>query len=753
MNAVNQIPKGEKLFEEGEASDGIFAVLKGKAALVNSGVCLTATGGDFLGVWDLYAGNHDVSCVATEDLTVFALPANNVSDLRTIFHSNKEYGGRVAVSMGRYITELFSKMSLYLHGAKTLPDVVSELYRQYCGCCKSEGIRAADLPPDVKETVPVTEPPELAEYYLEAAKIPAEVQTAYFSCGTGVVMRHIEEQSVVIRRLIEECKKQGSFLRRQGAVLINAGADNMFYYLCALEEKAENPETKKAAVLLRDISEKKLCELAALFDKCGGEPFEAYEKRREARKQGQGFVTDSDEPCENSLEQILLYAGVSQESAMRYTELVKEFAGLGDKASAEDEVRRLRKQLSDGFYPLYESVFKKAYGKENGELPLPVRLFLDFGFIDETLISRTQLLELEKLQLEPVSEAADVCHIFTMREWLSFVYEGKREPSKNEFDQEYAEMLRELRKSGRISEDEEKTKLKDSDERLHYEIQNLFRCNHRLVNGQLSIFVPFLYEDLLGGGAEHAFLSKRMVTEAADRLRSMDYSLFYREFMYINKELGIEKEYHMAEILPDIILFPTMGSKSILWQDISCRRRDTPGRFLLPQFTEVSLWDLMVRVCGRYRWELCRTMQGAMWNNIQVKSLTSEYTDYLMYYRKNRDISEERKEAVKLQLQKGKNNYREVFAMDYEVWIKNESSGAMKLNKVAREILATYCPFDVKIRAQLAQQPAFEEAMARQTRERAKKIRETELRNHALTKNGIEPPQELLDTLAYYREH
>ena len=314
-------------------------------------------------------------------------------------------------------------------------------------------------------------------------------------------------------------------------------------------------------------------------------------------------------------------------------------------------------------------------------------------------------------------------------------------------------MLRELKKNGQITEEEEKEKFNDYDERLHYEIQNLFRYNHRLVNGQLSIFVPVLYEELLGGDLERSFLSKATVQEAVDKLRSMDFSLFYREFLYMNKEAGVEKEYQMAEVLPDIILFPTMGSKSILWQDISCRRRNTPGRFLLPLFAEVSVEDLLIRVCGRYRWELCRTVQGAAWNNIQIKSLTSEYTDYLMYYKKNREISEERKERVKAQLQKGKNNYREVFAMDYEMWMKYEVNGAMKLNKVAREIMAMYCPFDKPIRMQLVQQPAFEDAMARYKRETARKIRETELRHFALTKNGVELPQELADTMAFYKNH
>jgi hypothetical protein len=91
--------------------------------------------------------------------------------------------------------------------------------------------------------------------------------------------------------------------------------------------------------------------------------------------------------------------------------------------------------------------------------------------------------------------------------------------------------------------------------------------------------------------------------------------------------------------------------------------------------------------------------------------------------------------------------------MDYEMWMKNEVNGAMKLNKVAREIMATYCPFEKNIRTQLAAQPAFEDAMARYRRESAKKLREVELRHFAITKNGIELPQELIDTMAYYKDH
>jgi hypothetical protein len=189
-----------------------------------------------------------------------------------------------------------------------------------------------------------------------------------------------------------------------------------------------------------------------------------------------------------------------------------------------------------------------------------------------------------------------------------------------------------------------------------------------------------------------------------------------------------------------------------MWQEIAGKRRDSAARFLLPAFTEINLGLLLVRILGRFRWELCRTIEGAAWNDIHHKSLTSEYCDYLQFYRKNKELSEEKKEKLKSQIQKGRNSSREIFVIDYEQWINYEAIGAIKLNKPVREIMSTYCPFAKEIREQLKLQPLFEESMARYYREKQKKVREIEGRQRLLQKENIESPQELVDTLSCYRD-
>lgn len=74
------------------------------------------------------------------------------------------------------------------------------------------------------------------------------------------------------------------------------------------------------------------------------------------------------------------------------------------------------------------------------------------------------------------------------------------------------------------------------------------------------------------------------------------------------------------------------------------------------------------------------------------------------------------------------------------------------MNKVAREILATYCPFSKDIRQKIGAQPLYEEAMARYKREKLKKIKELDLRYRGLENNKIEIVQEMKDTMAYYRD-
>lgn len=81
--------------------------------------------------------------------------------------------------------------------------------------------------------------------------------------------------------------------------------------------------------------------------------------------------------------------------------------------------------------------------------------------------------------------------------------------------------------------------------------------------------------------------------------------------------------------------------------------------------------------------------------------------DYIQFYKKNRDLSEDAKAKVKMQIDRKRNNIARIFEEDYHTWIKYESQGLLRLNKVARSIMFKYCPFAAPIRTNLLKHPLY----------------------------------------------
>lgn len=115
-------------------------------------------------------------------------------------------------------------------------------------------------------------------------------------------------------------------------------------------------------------------------------------------------------------------------------------------------------------------------------------------------------------------------------------------------------------------------------------------------------------------------------------------------------------------------------------------------------------------------------------------------------------LQKKKREKIRSQIQRARNNSREIFLSDYETWIYFESNSALKLNKVSRQILATYCPFEKSMREFLKTNVAFEHAMQAQQRNFSEKAKEWELRIRKRENSGLEVPEEFLETLSYYSD-
>jgi hypothetical protein len=234
-----------------------------------------------------------------------------------------------------------------------------------------------------------------------------------------------------------------------------------------------------------------------------------------------------------------------------------------------------------------------------------------------------------------------------------------------------------------------------------------------------------------------------------DRLLSVDYSAFHREVILNDEQRKIFKEFVQVQVFPNMILLPSIGNKVMMWQELGlARRKDSPGRFAFPIFVTGDLYTMLIEAVGAFRWEILKAILGPEWNDVSRSSLTADYMDYVQFYRKNRELSDEIKEKLAAEFKRFRDD-RSRFVNDYTMWIRFESQGTMKLNRVVRGIFYRHIPFAKAVRDQVATQPAFAEFHNRFVNIRRKKLNELENRWKKYgEKDSLPPP--LRETLKYY---
>jgi hypothetical protein len=449
----------------------------------------------------------------------------------------------------------------------------------------------------------------------------------------------------------------------------------------------------------------------------------------------------------NSAEKILDYSNISKESYDFFINSLKAFRGLKDKLSDDEQVRKLRKDITPVFFEIYEAVLKRVT-LENNQDKL-YHMFLNYSYMDENLLSSKNLWTLYDISQNTASD--EQASIFGMKNWLQLIYKKEKDPSVNNFSMDYFDVFREMRKQGTIKEHDKAAYDNNKDGRLNFEIQNMFTTNHKLCSRRISTYFPILHDEIIVRDLDKALVTPEKLRDAIQKVLDVDFSAFHRQISYFNMKKGIEKEIIMQSVMPDIILMPAFGDSAIMWQEISGRVRNSPARFILPIFTDGNVDDMVQRLIGSLRWELCKTMMGLSWNDISIKSLTSEYMDYLQFYKKNKDISEEGKEKIKNQIKKHRNISKEVFVSDYIVWLNYESKGTIRLSKFTRDIFYKHCPFSKDIRQKLYSHPSFAAFENHYENSRQKQVKNLENRYSRYIREGISLDQEMIDTMEFYK--
>lgn len=771
LNNVNQVIKDTVIYEQGDEITSVSLVVKGRIRMNAEGINIVVGSGNFLGLCDLVDDKYDITYTAETNAVIYAFPRMKLNQaIRSLVKANKDYAGLMVASFSRIIREISITYEKITAMADKLYEFLLSGRSRYIEIAKEAGIKADNIRTiDEIDEYRQEENVDIDKimYYRACCEVAPEIQKAYFGANITIAVYHILEQIELINSIISECKKGTIYLKKLSNPLIKE--DRSLYmqvFQLASTIQHVSGESGEAMSLFDDIIDNTNTLENLMIDKAGVDLEIDHEFMEEAycsllngdvKNEGNGDVDialtemeyEDISQLNGSLSFILDYSEIDSDEALDFEQNICKFDKLRDKFSTDDEVRTLRRNITKLYYKIYKKVFLRDYNSTEST-PVIIDLFLRYGFISEKLLNEELLEQLLSIERHDSPNAS--CKVYDMKQWLTEIIEGRKEPSKSEFDLDYAESLRDRKRTGELTEQQVDALTDDKNAKFEFEVDNMFKANHRILYGQVSAFVPFLFTDGCASSLLKTFMSGDRINAAVHRLLQIDYSVFYREGLYKGNAEGIKKEYINEEVFPDFIIFPTSGSNPIMWQEISGRRRNSKGRFLLPAFLDADIDAAMIKLFGRFRWELCRTMQGAAWNNIQVKSLTSEYSDFIQFYKKNRELSEDKKDRLKMQIQKCRNNTREVFVIDYENWIKHEAHGGIILSKPVREIMATYCPFAKDLRDAVAEQPLFRDAMTRYNREKGKKIKEYDLKFRVWNKDSVVVPEEIIKTRDFYVE-
>lgn len=770
-----ELKKGEHLVRKGEATKAIYIVLRGSVYLKTKYNQITLGSGSVLGFMLSLSDEYICDYVAAEDSLIASYKYESPKDYKAIFKEQPKYCYAFLHAAIMQYKTIYDTYRALKDAASDIANFVARQFGEYELFCSQSSFDQKEVGVDELSEIAEPEPIKSWEvgYFRELVEMPEKNLRFFYNEKEDLTIGILIQIAEFMARMISNMDALTEYMQRAKELLLCEDDDLLeLWYDLALKNASRCNDvgviTQKVQELEDFLKHTNFYKEDAVTERMNyyrSVDFDNYEVTTTIIEDEDNI--DGEVAEELSRAQVLKtdfttyimkYAGYEKEEIDQCKNLLKEYAEIAEVQDYTPEMQNVRKSVTKIFYEIYEKAFLRAVQARS--ISTVMKLFFNFGVLDlqmagedhlDELMAFSELLDNNwKGQKEMDAEGFHFCHVYTAYQWLCLIYRGEKEPSKNEFDVDYAGHLLEMRKNKEITREEENKLKRDCLKKFQFEFHNMFMSNNRITYGKITTFCPVLHQKDFIRTIDQLIVSSITVNAAVNELRELDYSCFYREVFFAAPEFGIERTEIMKEVLPDVILMPNIGSRAMMWQETAGVKKDTPARFIFPVMTANEMEDMMLETMGRYRWEICRKILGVRWNDIREKSLTSEFYDYVQFYRKNRDLSQEAKEKVKAELVHAKNNYREVFVADYVNWMKYESQGNFRLNKVSRRIISEYVPFRTEVRKKLEENPMYKELFTKSNIIAGRKREKERVLFERYTAAGGVMTPELEAHMAYY---
>lgn len=698
----------------------LFLISQGRVEVRCPGGSFQIRSGDVAGICEICSEVHFLTYTALEDTTLMPYPLNSLEALGNLLQKRPDIARLFILSMLRQFDAMLEQCSVSEVNSANLYRRLQtdcDLYTMLCEKHKAPS-RVPPEAAEIESSLEDTCDEWLSRYYSALQRIYMGADSEVLLREQGLSLGVLRKGSLDLYKTYRVLEAQAQYRSQIISCYFDPSGNDLFDAATKLYYRLRQ-EGQDAGGLYDSIEQ-----MLRLPDEYDIPPQAQAQTRAEAfrRKEGalqhpeaaQGAGDDSSSDIlkllEGSLETILDFAGLEGDKEASFREHVSLYRNIKDKNSTDDECTRLRRKLTDEFYLLYSEVFQRSLSVSG--LPICVRMFLYFGYVDENLAGEDNAVALYRLA-SYMSEPGQT-GVYTFYDWLLAIYNGEKNPSRSELDEDYDDFVYLQKKRNNLTAAQVAALENDRMAKVRYELENLFPVANKVAFGRVTTYCPLFTAENMLKDLKDSFVTPDKIDSALTMVKKVDFSAFYRETIDYEMSQAMNREPIHVEYLPDIILMPNAGIRGSLWQEIEGRKRNSPSRMILPIFYMESLDTAIVRMTGEFRWEMCKRIQSGRWNDVSEPSLTSEYFDYMQFYKKNTELSKDAKEKLQNSLIRAKNSFREMFVRDYVTWIFYESSGSARLNKVARRILFLYCPLPASLDASLEQNPMFSELLSRQ---------------------------------------
>ena len=701
------------IFGVGRPCDTFYIIADGTVDAHVGSLSYPLKKGDIVGILDLTASEHICTYTAATDTSLMPYPYSDKKGLISIMSKQEDLRRLMVKSLNRSICNIISSCQEDSRRCRELYSYLTGLYDKYHEIAGALHLTPKSLPfiDELRGWKPDDELPFwMNDFYVSIRKI---VNDTALPLSTGLVYGYLDRSSQDISLILNLESDLKSATETFAGYLLNEDYLDFLDLYCDLYLRAihNGDDASVISGTINEITDK--IKAVGLYDKqLLDTRVASFEAKAMAKATAASKPSGDDAAIRaeltDALSVILDFADPAPSTSTQFRKAIEKFRTISDHSSSDKETDALRREITKLFYEIYDDAIHAAIN--NDDVPVIVRMFLNFGFVDAMLCGEDNAVSLYRI--------AESFHghkehgIYTAIEWFEAIYNGVKQPGRNEFDQDYTQYLRELVKEGRITRDKEALLADDRDEKLDFELKNMFPTVNKITFGHVFGYCPILLYDNIIRTPDDILVTPAKIIDTLDKICKIDYSAFYHEAVFEDYKLGV-KDTIIYDIRPDIILMPNAGSRGVMWQEIEGVNRKTPGRFVLSALYVENLEKAFIRMTGEFRWEMCKREQGARWNDVSSHSLTSEYCDYAQFFSKNRELSYDAKEKLKENLKKCKNSFKELFLYDYSIYMLYESTGSSRLNRVARSILFSFCPLGKECREKVSKNAIFEECLSR----------------------------------------